>query len=1217
MPDSTGPLLPQPNLNPPSAAAENTWRGGKHSPSFPPAELTGAPVSRVVEVLRADQRDRWRAGERVPAEVYLALHPALQRDSKAGFELVFGEILLREQLGEVPILADYERRFPGYADRLRRQLEVHRGLAPAPANTSELTILDPSANARKSKDEDAPRRPTVPGYEVLEQLGRGGMGVVYKARDVRLKRLVALKMMREGAERTPDERTRFRAEAEAVARLQHPHIVQIYEVGEADGRPFLALEFVEGGSLAERLTGQPLPAHLAAQLMATVARAVHAAHQQGIVHRDLKPGNILLQEDLSQRRKGAKEDQEEKAGASSSSSLRSSFAPLRLCESSSVLPKITDFGLAKHLHGEPLPSSSLTQTGEILGTPSYMAPEQASGRGAPIGQATDVYALGTILYELLTGRPPFVGVSAVETLLLVRQEEPVPPRRLQPNVPRDLETICLECLHKEPGRRYGSALALAEDLERFLQGETIRARPTSSGERALKWARRRPAVAALSTLSVLLTLLGFGLVLWQWREAEAARQVALAKTIAETAAKEDALAAKAREETQRQRAEAALVQINKSLYVHLLAAADREWLTGDAPRALQLLGECPPALRQWEWHYLRRHFEGSLFTLNGHRGSVNAVAFSPDDSRLASAGGDTTIGVWDTHPEALRGGKEPLLLRGHKASVVGVAFSPDGARLASASMDGTVRVWDAASGKELRAFTDPVLGFTAVAFSPDGSRLAAATRHPASDKVPCPVRVWDTTSGQELLTLNGHQGGVLGMAFNPDGRLLASGGIDRTVRIWDAAGGQQRLAFKEHGDIVTGVVFNSDGTRIASCGFDKRIKVWDPATGKEFFTCSGHTESVLGVAFSPDGQRLASAAWDRMVRVWNAANGQPLFTLQGHQGWAACVAFSPDGRRLASGAQDHLVKIWDATAGQQPLTLTGHKDWIPGLAFSPDSSRLATASGDQTVRLWDLATGQTVQCFQGQRSDVNHVAFSPDGKTLASAIEDHTVRLWDVATGQELCILRGHASEVRDVAYSPDGRYLASCGDDKSVRLWDVAARREVRSFAGHEERVTCVAFGPDGGVLVSGSADRTVRVWDVATGSERLVYRGHKQPVNSLAFRRDGRRLATADGNRDQPGVRAGVRVWDPTSGEEAVAFQDQAASVWSVAFSPDGERLVTGNDQGGVRIWEAATGQELLSLKWHRDDVRAVAFSPDGRLVVTTGDERVVQVWDATPVR
>jgi WD40 repeat protein/serine/threonine protein kinase len=1139
-------------------------------------------------VLGADQRRRWRAGERVPVEAYLALVPNLQDNSEAGIDLVFREILLREHLGEAPELAEYERRFPHYADRLRRQVESYRGLAQA---------------AGEPKVRDGPRAPVIAGYEVLEPLGRGGMGVVYKARDVRLKRLVALKMIREGAEATPDDRARFRAEAEVVARLRHPNIVQIYEVGEADGGPFLALEFVEGGSLAQWLTGQPLPARSTAELVETVARAIHAAHQQGIVHRDLKPGNILL----------AVSDQQ---SAISPNPDRAFSGLTADCCLLTAIPKITDFGLAKPLHGEALPSSSLTQTGEILGTPSYMAPEQADSRGAPIGPPTDVYALGVILYECLTGRPPFVGFSPMETLLLVRGEEPVPLRRLQPNVPHDLETICLKCLHKEPVRRYSSALALAEDLARFLRGEPIHARPTSGWERAVKWAHRRPAVAALASLSVLLTVLGFGLVLWQWREAEAARQVALAKTLAETAAKEDALAAKAREEAQRQQTEAALAQAHKNLYVHLLAAADREWLTGDAPRALQLLGECPREMRQWEWHYLRRHLEGSRVTLKGHLAGVNAVAWSPDGTRLASASGDGTVAVWDTSALALRQGKSPLVLYGHHGNVVGVAFSSDGTRLASAGVDRTARVWDAASGQELRRFTDPQLGFSAVAFSPDGSRLATATRHPTDDKQPCPVRVWDTASGLEVLTLNGHRASILGMAFSPDGQLLASCSMDHTVRIWDASQGEERLVFRGHDDAVGGVAFSPEGTRLASCGFDKLVKVWDPTTGKVLCTCTGHTEAVLGVAFSPDGQRLASAGWDRMVRVWDAAQGQPLFTLQGHRGWAACVAFSPDGRRLASGAQDFLVKIWDATAGLEPLTLAGHKDWVPGLAFSPDGSRLATASGDHTVCLWDLATGRIVGCFQNPGSGLLHVAFSPDGKTLAAALEDHTVQLWDVATAQELGILRGHTEEARGVAFSPDGRYLASCSYDKMVRLWDVAGRREVGCFAGHEDRVFCVAFSPDGTLLASASADRTVRLWEVATGKERRVYRGHQQPVHSLAFRHDGRQLASADGDRDRPDGRGEVRVWDPASGEEAVVFHDQARCIWSVAFSPDGKRLLTGNDQGGVRLWEAATGQELFSLKWHRDDVRAVAFSSDGRLVATTGDERVVKVWDATPV-
>jgi serine/threonine-protein kinase len=340
----------------------------------------------------------------------------------------------------------------------------------------------------------------VPGYDILGILGRGGMGVVYKARQAGLNRVVALKMIRDSALAGPEERTRFRHEAEAVAQLQHPNIVQIHEVGEHQGLPFFSLEFVPGGSLAEQLHGTPQPPRVTAQTVETLARAVHAAHQRGTVHRDLKPANVLLTADGT--------------------------------------PKISDFGLAKQLGAGP----GLTATGAVVGTPSYMAPEQAGGKSTTraVGPAADVYALGAILYELLTGRPPFLAETTLDTLQQVLTQEPVPPRQLQPKVPRDLETVCLKCLHKEPERRYASAHDLAEDLRRFLAGQPIRARPVSPWRRLGKWARRRPAVAALVAVSVLsgLALTAGGLVSNAWlrqavqraeaKEAEARREHALA-----------------------------------------------------------------------------------------------------------------------------------------------------------------------------------------------------------------------------------------------------------------------------------------------------------------------------------------------------------------------------------------------------------------------------------------------------------------------------------------------------------------------------------------------------------------------------------------------------------------------------------------------------------------------------------------------------------------
>jgi tetratricopeptide (TPR) repeat protein len=450
----------------------------------------------LLERLLAEQRQRWTRGDRAPVEDYLEQQPALRDDAEAVLHLVFNEVILREQEGESPSLEEYQRRFPQLTHELSLQFGIDRALQADPSVPA--TVLNPAQAAPTTGHPDlptvaearragpAPALPTIPGYESLAELGRGGMGVVYQAWQTSLGRMVALKMILSGAHAGPQELSRFRAEAEAVGRLQHPNIVQIYEVGEHDGRPYFALEFVEGGGLDRKLAGTPQPAREAAALAETLARTVHYAHTRGVIHRDLKPANVLLVGNREQGTGNSKED-----GA---------VFPVPC----SLFPKITDFGLAKVLVGA---RSDPTRTGAILGTPSYMAPEQARGQTREIGPATDIYALGAILYELLTGRPPFRATSPMETLQQVVNDDPVPPSRLQPRVPRDLETVCLKCLRKEPHQRYASAQELAEDLRRFLASEPIRARPTSAWERGLKWARRRPLAAAVVGVSVTATLI--------------------------------------------------------------------------------------------------------------------------------------------------------------------------------------------------------------------------------------------------------------------------------------------------------------------------------------------------------------------------------------------------------------------------------------------------------------------------------------------------------------------------------------------------------------------------------------------------------------------------------------------------------------------------------------------------------------------------------------
>jgi serine/threonine protein kinase len=420
------------------------------------ARCRGLPLPRLVEELRADQARRWRSGRRLGAEAYLGAFPALAASAEDALVLVWGEALLRFELGEAPRPEEYRARFPQHADALALQFELQGQLAAGP---DAPTLARPSAYVADSPSASATQaRPEVPGYDILGELGRGGMGVVYRARQQDLDRLVALKMILAGAYAGSAERERFRAEALAVARLQHPNVVQVFAVGEHAGRPFLALELVQGGSLAGRLRGGPLPPRQAAALAERLARAVQAAHEAGVIHRDLKPANILLTADGQ--------------------------------------PKVTDFGLAKRLDEQ----TAATPTGAILGTPAYMAPEQAGGQRGKVGPAADVWALGAILYELLTGRPPFQAATPLDTVLRVLNDNPVPPRQIQSQTPRELETICLKCLGKEPRQRYGSARDLADDLRRFLDSQPIQARPARTWERARKWALRRPALAALLLL---------------------------------------------------------------------------------------------------------------------------------------------------------------------------------------------------------------------------------------------------------------------------------------------------------------------------------------------------------------------------------------------------------------------------------------------------------------------------------------------------------------------------------------------------------------------------------------------------------------------------------------------------------------------------------------------------------------------------------------------
>jgi WD40 repeat protein/serine/threonine protein kinase len=1083
-------------------------------------------------------------------------------------------------------LCPYCARLPQFLDRQLgeaecREIELHVETCPLCAEELErLTASDgkglplPPVPLGDSTPPDSDAElPAVPGYKVLRVLGKGGMGIVYLADDARLPRRVALKMIRAGSGAGPRELARFRIEAEALARLQHPNIIPIYEVSDYHGRPFFVMEYVDSVSLKDRLEDGLPPPRDTAQLAETLARAMHYAHQHAVLHRDLTPANVLLQEDRVAREDAnhAKPEHED-----------ATTLPLSLVSlgATQLTPKIIDFGLAKFLDTEA-EQTRLTQPDDFPGTASYMAPEQAAGKIKEIGTLTDVYGLGAILYKMLTGHAPFEGASRREILNKVQSDQELPrrPRRWRPEVPADLEAICLKCLEKEPARRYASAAQLADELGRFLEGNPlIHTRPIGRVERLWRWCRRNPALAAAGGLAIFLLVTTTAVsVGWAVHASRMAEDIQGALT-----------------ESERRRAENHLDRG--------LAEAER----GDIGLGLlwmaRSLETVPPRADDLAWT-IRANLAGwrrQLFALTDCRTPPGKVlGFSPD-GRSAWTVDENVVRRWELARSQYAG--PPLE---HPGPVTALAVSRDGRLIATGCDDRTVRLWDSATGRVERALPGENTVW-AVAFSPDRRTLLTGRIEQKGRQESTAFQLWETVTGQLLGQAFHRPGRAGGVAFSPDGlTLLTLPHLGKTVGRWEMPAGRFLGDMLLHQGWVRAVAYSPDGRTILTGGEDRAARLWEAASGR-LLEVLYHREPVTAVAFGPDGRTLLTAGLGDAVRVWQGAASPEPLQVRHHPGPVRALAVSLDGTRVVTGSDDRIARLWEMVSERLVLDKElRHASPLASATFSPDGKFLATSTHqDNAALLWEVTSGRRLaQLPHGQ--PIRMIVFSPDGTRVATASYDWTARLWDTATGQPaLDQALGHGGAVVSAAFSSDGRMLLTGSEDGTARRWDAATGAPLGQPLRHGSTVLAVAFSPDGRLLLTGSADGTARRWDAATGTPMGPAFEHGYKVWAVAFSPDGRTILT--GSWDYT-----ARLWDAGTGERRGAPLRHAGPIRSVVFSPDGRWIVTASEDATARVWDTGTGRALGPPLAHDDAVYLAAVVPGPSWVVTAGMDATTRLW------
>ncbi|WP_442508566.1 protein kinase domain-containing protein [Novipirellula sp. SH528] len=1123
--------------------------------------------------------------------------------SKLLRELLQIELRWRQHESSPPAVTDYEDRFPCFRDAIKEALhEIRRksvepseepkdsfeqssssdgnlsgqvvSLQTLPAESGSRTSLEEAANSL-----DGGVRVLYFGeYELLQEIARGGMGVVYKARQIKLNRIVAIKMILAGELAGDELVQRFQAEAESAANLDHPGIVPIYEIGEHDGQHYFSMGFIDGASLQSKLSAGPMPARDAADICRKIAVAVAYAHSRDVIHRDLKPANVLVD-----------------------------------CNGE---PRVTDFGLAKMVKGD----SDLTRTGAVMGTPSYMPPEQARGQTDKIGTLADVYSLGAILYCTITGRPPFQAANFLDTLKQVTDSEPVTPRTLDSNIPLDLETICLKCLEKDAERRYQNASELSDELERFLNGRPILARPIGATERMARWCKRRPAAASAILFAVLLAFaLGVGgplaaigqkrLRTESDRHAERANKEALRAE--QKAAEATARAAEAK---------ANFVVSHQNAYSADMLIAEQNWNDSNINQIKTILKRYEDSdIRGFEWHYWNR-----------------LIATTNREIRIVPA------------------------LTAH-------ANDPDHKRFATGARDGTVRLWDSATGDLL--VTMPLdakaeskgTQVKSISFSPDGKRIVVSygwNSHSNTSLVNF-SEVWSTISGEKLLGFKSSDcvrydisEMITNVRSSKDGRLVAKNA--ETWAFWlDRDDGSVEKVFKQDSKTRRTIAGPSEGIG------HHVLRIWDKESGDRLAELNGHSDDILDFKFHPASNQIATASYDHTIRLWDAKSGEELKRFQ-HDGVVSCIAFSSDGMQLVSGSADRTVRIWNTISGIEELRFRGHVDEIVSVCFIEVDKLVESVSRDGTIRKWRLID-QAAQVIEASSRWIHSIAFGNEGKLLATggSATDSSVKIWDLSepeanakVASDSKLIYGAAGWM-SLAFHPDGSMLSGGGDGQ-ISVWDVSSGKRIFSSDIHNQIVKNVSFSSNGELLFVADTLGSFSVWDTRTWE--LIHKDtlHKKFVNSIAFNSTGKQyacdggvegtvslystetcqLVRVFGKRQASGNFTGsctafspddrllavgtgpiIEIWDLLAGELLRKIEGHDGSVFEVKFSPNGHRIASKGSDGTLRVWHLESGRELLRFSYNPNSTATIAFDSLTHRLATETDTGRVSIWSASP--